>query len=433
MTEHPVLAYLYGLQMFGIKLGLETVRQLLAALGQPQRRYRVIHVAGTNGKGSVCAFLAAICRQAGYRVGLYTSPHLHCFSERIQVDGEPITLESVATLTERLRALSGGLRPTFFEFTTVLALEYFAEQQVDLAIVEVGMGGRLDATNVVEPLVTVITPVSRDHQAHLGETLQQIAEEKAGILKKAVPAVVGPQRAEVAALLQRRCAEQAVPLSLFGRDFAPLAPLPQDPPGSLRVRTPAGLSPVVLPSLAGRHQWDNLATALMVVTELRRLGLQFPDAALTDGAARACWPGRLEWWPAPTASGGLLLDGAHNEAGATVLADYLRQQGYGAGRRRVRWLAGFKSDKDVPAVLEPLASLCCALYAVPIPQEQSFSPGRLGQLAQLAGVPAQLYDDVAEGLRQAQGQRQPDELVLVAGSLFLVAAVREILMAQEGP
>lgn len=421
MNFRESLDYLYGLQRFGIKLGLDNIRALLGRLGNPHENYGIVHVGGTNGKGSVCACLAEVLQAGGYRVGLYTSPHLHSFTERIRVDGEAIGETEAARLTAEIRLCSEGIPATFFEFTTALALHHFRRQKVDFAVLEVGMGGRLDATNAISPLLSIITPVCRDHARHLGPDLPSIAREKAGIIKPRIPVVIGPQTAEAREVMEETAAACRAPIFLYGRDFTDVSG-----PGGFSFRGLGLDLPVLRPSLPGNHQHRNLSLALAAGALLRRQGVRLPEAALRAGVEEVRWPGRLEWW-----GGGrdILLDGAHNEGGAAVLAEYLREE----QTQGVRWVVGLKGDKLPGNVLGPLLPLAKSIYCTTPTVEEAVSPADLVSLGRQAGVPAASFVEVGEALEAALAERLPGEIVLVAGSLFLVAAAREWLQWHLAP
>lgn len=415
MDYHSSLDYLYGLQRFGIKLGLDNIRELLARLGHPERSFRIIHVAGTNGKGSVCATLAEILHRGGYATGRYTSPHLHSFTERIQVNGDPISEAQVAELTAEIRALAEGIPATFFEFTTALALLYFARRQVEWVVLEVGMGGRLDATNAVTPELCLITPICIDHAEHLGADLAAIAAEKAGILKSGVPVVIGRQpEAALASLLDRAAALQS-PVTLLGRELQVSS---EGATWSYHGRTQhlAGL----VSGLLGSHQLDNLALAVGGLEVLQEAGLQLSEQALRLGLAQVRWPGRLEWWGDRFE---VLLDGAHNEGGARVLAEYLATLDCGG----IHWVVGLKGDKQPADLLGPLLPLVTALYCTVPPVDEAVAPADLVALGAAAGLPSTRYPDTEAALAAALAARTAGDIVLVAGSLFLVAAAREAL------
>ena len=423
MDYQQSLAYLYGLQRFGIKLGLDNIRRLLDRLGNPERSFAIVHVGGTNGKGSACACLAEILRLAGYRCGLYTSPHLHSFTERIRVDGVAIAELELVELTEVVRSCCEGIPVTFFEFTTALALLYFQRREIDCAVLEVGMGGRLDATNAVQPLVSVISTICLDHQQYLGTTLSAIAAEKAGIIKPNTPLVIGRQPQPALEVLLQTADQLRAPVWVAGRDFAADA----DRHG-FSFRGPGLVLQGLQPNLVGRHQYDNCALALAAALQLRHQGWILPDNVLRDGVARVSWPGRLEW---SASVAGVLLDGAHNEGGAQVLARYLEE----LPPRRIHWVVGMKGDRDPASLMQPLLPLVSNLYCTVPPVEDGVSAASLAAAATAAGRPAQVFATPADALHAALETRQEDELVLVAGSLFLVAAAREILaeLNQKSP
>lgn len=419
MDYRQSLAYLYGLQRFGIKLGLANIRTLLARLGHPERALRIVHVAGTNGKGSVSAAIALMLQRAGYRTGLYTSPHLHSFTERIRVDGEPVGEAEMVALTDEIHAVVDTVPVTFFEFTTAMALLHFQRRQVEFAVLEVGMGGRLDATNAVTPEVSVITPICCDHAEHLGVDLAAIAGEKAGIIKPGVPVVIASQQPEVEAVLLARAAQQAAPAYLYGRDFR----MVHHEQGFDFLAPDLALEGLH-PGLAGAHQRENLAVALAAATLLKTRGVPLSDAALRSGVEQVRWPGRLEWWRDRRE---ILLDGAHNSGGAEVLAGYLAE----LGGLKVRWVCGLKKPRRPEDILGPLLPHTVRLYATLPPVDQGVEPDKLVQTAQRSGVPGAAYATAGEAMQAALAERAEGEIVLVAGSLFLVAAAREYLMDRE--
>ena len=419
MGYQESLDYLYGLQRFGIKLGLENIRALLDRLGHPERNFGNLHVGGSNGKGSVAATLAEILEQAGYRVGLYTSPHLHSFTERIRVNAAAIAEDEVVRLVDEIRSVAAGVPATFFEFTTALALLYFQRRQVDFVVLEVGMGGRLDATNAVLPRLCVITPICRDHSEHLGETLAAIAAEKGGIIKPQVPLILGRQEPEALAVLLARAQQLSAPVLLCGRDFAPHSK------GERFTYRGPGLELAELqPGLLGMHQHDNISLALAAAGLLRSQGLTLPEAALRAGVAQVRWPGRLEWWQGQRR---VLLDGAHNEGGAKVLANYLATLMTGG----IRWVVGLKGDKQPEEIFGPLLPLVAALYCTTPPTETAVPPEDLRRRGESAGVAASIHATPAAAMAAALADCRRDEIVLVAGSLFLVAAARAYLLSQE--
>jgi len=413
------LDYLYGLQRFGIKLGLENIRTLLERLGHPEKDCGILHIGGTNGKGSVAATLSEILVQAGHRTGLYTSPHLHAFTERIRVNGCPVAEDEVARLVQEVRSAAAGVPATFFEFTTALALLYFSRRKVDFVVLEVGMGGRLDATNAVTPRLSVITPICSDHAEHLGATLAGIAAEKGGIIKPGVPLILGRQEPEALHMLLKQAREQMAPVLVCGKDFAP-----REEPGGFSFCGRGVELKGLQAGLPGIHQLHNLSVALATACVLREQGVDIPETALRAGVAQVRWPGRLEWWRGRRQ---VLLDGAHNEGGAKVLAAYLAA----LGADGVRWVVGIKADKRPDDILEPLLPLVSSLYCTVPGTEQAVPPDHLLQRALAAGRPGSLHATPAAALAAALADRDGEEIVLVAGSLFLVSAAREYLLNQE--
>ncbi len=409
------LEYLYALQHFGIKLGLENTRRLLGRLGNPQRQLKIVHIAGTNGKGSTSAALEQILRSAGLRTGLYTSPHLHSFTERIRIDSQPVSEAEVVTQTDAIRCQADGLSLTFFEFTTAMALQIFAQRAVDWVILETGLGGRLDATNIVDPQLTVITSIAYDHATHLGESLAQIAGEKAGIIKPGVPLISARQDPEVLAVLQRIVLENKVPFQLAGRDFDWTMP-----PETFGYRGVTVALSTIEPGLAGVYQRENISLALAAAEQL--LNDPLDPVTTCSALAELRWPGRLEW------CGDVLLDGAHNPQAAEALAGYLGEQDLDG----LLWVVAVKSDKDAAGILAPLLSRVDEIFVAPLDSEVSLPPGQLLQFAAQAGVGGESLDSPAEALEKALAVRRPGQKILVAGSLFLVAALRGRCLSLSG-
>jgi dihydrofolate synthase/folylpolyglutamate synthase len=419
LSYNEALDYLYSLQRFGVKLGLDNIRQLLARLHHPEHSFPAIHVAGTNGKGSVCAALARTLTETGARTGLYTSPHLHSFTERIQVDGRPVAELDVVDLVQELSRLGRGVPATFFEFTTALALRYFQLRQVDWAVLEVGMGGRLDATNAVIPALSIITPVSVDHAEHLGQTLESIAREKAGIIKPGVPVVVGRQEPDALAVIEAVAAQLQAPLFVAERDFRVVA---RDDGFDYqgRAMTLEGLRP----RLAGRHQYDNLSLALAALELLHPRVSGFDRDVVRKGIEGVQWPGRLEFVPGTPP---ILLDGAHNPAGARALASFLVDRHYGP----LPWaigLSGLRSPEDVltpwlPYIAEAYVAEPAVEKAVDAADIADFLRGRKCR-AVVCGSPSQALENLCRSWPEAP-------LAIVAGSLYLVAELRELLLPEK--
>jgi dihydrofolate synthase/folylpolyglutamate synthase len=406
------LDYLYGLQRFGVKLGLGNMQALKARLPQLQEPLPCIHVAGTNGKGSVSALLAEILKQSGLHVGLYTSPHLNCFSERIRINGIAVTRDDIGALAATIRQNSEDIPLTFFEATTAMALLAFREAGVDIAVIETGLGGRLDATNIVEPLLCLITPISFDHSEHLGSTLAEIAAEKAGIIKPGVPVVVGAQKPVAEEALLTVATARGSQVSMAGRDFSW-----QGGHDKLTIIVGSDRLHDLKCALAGTHQLDNFAQAVAGAMQLRKLGFEIPDAAIAVAGGNVFWPGRLEW----CADSRILLDVSHNAAGIACLADYLELQNI----KRIHLVSGLSGGRSPTDVLMPLVKYAVAVYAVPVSYGQSVPPSELASWADDQNLPVFEYAVAADGLAAACEALGRDEYVVVCGSLYLVAELRQ--------
>lgn len=414
-------------------VGLERTAWLLRALGNPERRYPSVHIAGTKGKGSTAACLASILDAAGYRVGLYTSPHLHTFRERIQIAGLPIDPDLFAQLMAELAAANAALvaeRPdwgeaTAFELATALALLAFARAGADVAVVEVGLGGRLDATNVLLPEVAAITSISYDHTQILGNTLAEIAREKAGIIKPGRPVVSAPQRPEAKEVIVRTAAERDAPLLLGGRDWAV-----EGTPARFSYRGPGGELRDLRLALRGAHQVENAGVALAVVQLLGERGFSISEQAMWIGLAQVRWPGRLESLRQRPL---VVADGAHNVDSAERLAQALRAE---FTWRRLILILGIARDKDIPGIVRALAPLANQVVAVASHSPRAAAPERiLAAVGEAApDVPARAAGSVAAALDDALGRAGPEDLILVTGSLYAVAEAREALgLAQADP
>ncbi len=382
MNYREALAWLYSLQRFGIKLGLENIRRLIHELHVDLGGARVIHVAGTNGKGSVCAMIDSICRAQKYRTGLFTSPHLVTFRERIRVNGEMISEEAVATALTKIRDLvaTWDPHPTFFEITTALALQHFAPAGIDVVILETGMGGRLDATNVVQSTVAVITPIDFDHQKWLGDTLEKIASEKAGIIKLGVPVVSAPQSFQAEQIILACASKCKAPLHVVSESYG---------------RTPVALQ--------GAHQKQNAAIA---ITALRHAKIDINDSSIARGILTVEWPARFQRWDQRT-----FLDGAHNPAAARALADTWRESF--AGQLTCLVLAVL-SDKDLPRICEALAPITDHAILPRIRSERAADPQELARILINLGIRCQICSTLDDALEKAGAG---NESVLITGSL----------------
>ncbi|WP_444463484.1 bifunctional folylpolyglutamate synthase/dihydrofolate synthase [Rhodobacter capsulatus] len=412
-----ILARLMGLHPKIIDLTLDRVHRLLTALDHPETRLPpVIHVAGTNGKGSTQAMIRAGLEASGKRVHAYTSPHLARFHERIRLAGELISEPALSALLDECDAANGGQPITFFEITTVAAFLAFARTPADFTLLEVGLGGRLDATNVIaKPALTIITPVSIDHQQYLGETLPEIAGEKAGILKRGVPCVVGPQQPDGLAVIEEKAARLGVPLFAHGQHWHAF-----EERGRLIYQDETGLLDLPLPNLPGPHQIENAGAA---IAALRVLG--FDDLACEAAVSKADWPARMQrlrQGPLAASAPGveLWLDGGHNPAGGEAVAATLARM----AKRPTHLICGMLNTKDIAGYLRPLAAQAQSLTAVSIPNEVNTLPSAAtAEAARKAGF-AQVTEagSVAEALG-AIAQTDPQARVLICGSLYLAGQV----------
>ena len=396
------LAWLYGLQRFGIKLGLENIERLLEELcsGVCVKRPalaptspsapKVIHVAGTNGKGSVCAMIDSICRAQGYRTGLFTSPHLVTFRERIRVNGEMISQDAVAHGLTTLRNLVANWdpHPTFFEVVTALALKHFSNTKVEIVILETGLGGRLDATNAIQSNVSVITPIDFDHEQWLGQTISEIAAEKAGIIKPAIPVVSAPQRPEAEEVIQARAAKSGASLEF--------------------VTKPYDETPI---ALAGSHQKENAALA---IAALRAVKIDLEDAAIVRGLNSIEWSARFQQWDERT-----IIDGAHNPGAARLLAQTWREI---FGTQRATLILAILSDKNLRGICEALAPITDSVLLPKIRSDRAADPEELANV--LANItpplPYSVTPNIDDALMLARAKPNP---ILIAGSLHFAGEV----------
>jgi dihydrofolate synthase/folylpolyglutamate synthase len=412
------VAYLYSLQKHGIKLGLERMTALVSRLGMPQTRYHTLHIGGTNGKGSTAAMTAAILQAAGYRVGLYTSPHLVEFRERIRVNGEMITELDVARLTEQLKGLCDlNLAPTFFECTTAMALQYFADSRVDVAVLEVGLGGRFDATNIVTPLACAITTVALDHQEYLGTTLASIAFEKAGIIKPNVPVVVGRVPEEAWQTIDRVASDRDASLGRLGRDFEAIGATQE----CFSYCSPNLRYEDLHCALQGVHQIDNAACAVALLEAAGSEAVGFTGQAVREGLDRVRWEGRIEVVDQHPMT---ILDGAHNPAAAGVLAQYLRMFRLFHPGRRVILVLGMMRDKDHRGFVEPLTDLVDEVVLTEVDLPRSATVQELQSAIGNRWPRVHMRGELSDALGQARQLAGADDLICVTGSLMLIGDVK---------
>ncbi|MBI3753558.1 MAG: bifunctional folylpolyglutamate synthase/dihydrofolate synthase [Deltaproteobacteria bacterium] len=469
------IQYLSSLEKYGMKLGLKRIKPLLKSLGNPQDKLSIIHIGGTNGKGSTSAMIASILTEAGYRAGLYTSPHLVRFNERIKINGQEISDKKVAELVERIRqrleARGLGLKsktpvpspqsliPTFFEFATAMAFLYFAEEKVDFAIMEVGLGGRLDATNVGNPLVSVITNIARDHQAILGRRIKDIAFEKAGIIKKGGVLISGETKPAALKVLTAECKNKKAIFYRFDRDFF-IDENTRVKAGALWARSRVKkenhfafkgrrwfLSNLTL-NLLGRHQYKNASCALAALEILQGKGFCIPESAVRKGFQNIFWPGRLEILRKKPL---IVLDCAHNPAGAEVLREALvdlrkRKIISHIGHiRHIFLVLGIMADKDIKGILSRLAPLA-SIIILTRPKTERAAPldilyrelikcgmriagrPRSGRGIKNPKLKIKFINDVADACKAALSMSKADDMICITGSVFTVGEARDALL-----
>ncbi len=422
-ADFDPVAYINEPRWHDSRLGLDRTRELLARLGNPQDAVRFVHVAGTNGKGSTCAFIASILQKAGYRTGLFTSPYIVEFSDRIRVDGINISDADLLAVTLDVKAAADAMddHPTEFELMTAVAFLHFARSGCDIAVAEVGLGGRLDSTNVLEhPEICVITPISLDHTAILGNTIAAIATEKAGIIKPGVPVLTCPQDFEAASVIQNKAAQEDAPLTVV--DFSQIAGVPED--FSYR-----GFSHLHA-SLHGAYQTKNAALAIEAVLQLRALGWKILDGAVEQGVASTQWPGRFEIVEgSPT----FVIDGGHNVQGARALVESLDRS---FPDRKPVFVIGVLEDKDYPTMLEILLPHGAAFVCTAPPNPRALSAYKLARAIRftcqdMLGCTAERNcyeaEDIPEAIQKACELAGPDGLVVICGSLYMVAEVKQAL------
>ena len=394
LSYKEALEWLYGLQRFGIKLGLENIQRLIAELGVDLGGARVVHVAGTNGKGSVCAMIDSMARAKGYSTGLFTSPHLISFRERIRINGEMISDTDVALGLTKIRALitDWAPTPTFFEIATALALNYFTAHKIDIVVLETGLGGRLDATNAVQSSVSVLTAIDLDHQKWLGHSIEEIAREKAGIIKPHIPVICAPQPFPAEGLIEARAAECKAPFQLVYERY--------------------GTMPI---GLHGAHQKQNAALA---VAALRAAMIDIDESAITRGLLSVEWPARFQRWDHRT-----IIDGAHNPMAARALAATWRDT---FGGQRTTLVLAILEDKDLRGICEALAPIAQHAILPRIRSERATNPQELAKIFINLGVPCQIGGTVPEALQKARARQAP---ILITGSLHFAG---EALAHLEG-
>jgi dihydrofolate synthase / folylpolyglutamate synthase len=420
VTFDESLTWLNCTQLFGIKLGLDNTRRLLDHLENPERHLRIFHVAGTNGKGSVCAMLDSVFRAAGLKSGLYTSPHLCDFRERILVNGSMISKEATAELLTRLRDFCEDWphSPTFFELSTALAIGHFARERCDIVILETGMGGRLDATNAATPVVSIITPIAMDHAEWLGDSILKIAMEKAGIIKPGIPVVSAPQTMDAAKMLRAKAIECGSPLTFVEQPYAGEVGLEGT---HQKWNASLAIAAIQASGLSGSHveqasrllnqkgSRDGRPTSLAV-----RISIQ--EDANAAGLRNVCWPARFQ-----RIGGRIILDGAHNPHAATALVETWREH---FGSKKPSIIFGAMKDKDCREMLAILSGIAASFFFVPVPSPRSSDPA---ELMQSTPCPAKTFSSLSAAIGSAMAGEPP---VLITGSLFLAGEALSVLEAE---
>jgi len=430
LNYQEALDYLANLAKFGFNFGLGRIQELLKRLNNPHLALKVIHIGGTNGKGSTSAMLSAILQEGGYRVGAFTSPHLKSYTERYRINGAEISGEQVAVLLDELRphleamVAEGFEHPTEFEVGTALAFLYFNREKVDFLVVEVGMGGAIDSTNVVKPLLSIITNVSMDHMDYLGHTIEEITLVKAGIIKPGAP-VVTAARGEALGVIESVCLDKKSPLYVVGRDLSwqPAAWNLSGQEFSLRGRRKY-YEKLFIP-LLGRHQLVNAATAVAAAEVLMDLGVSLNGDVVRLGLARTRWPGRMEIVSQKPL---VIIDGAHNYDGARCLRQALEE--YFPGRSIVM-VIGMLGDKERALVAAELAGVARAVVVTRPDNPRASNWRELAEEVRNYTSEVYLLEDTGEAVRKALALAGPEEVILVTGSLYMVGGAREVILAQS--
>ena len=426
MDFEETLDWLYGFQKFGIKLGLERINHIAKELGDPQKKYKLIHVGGTNGKGSVCKFLESILCSSGYNVGVYTSPHLQHISERIVVGNKRITDDDLILLVNKIKPIVDDMLekenvPTFFEIFTAIAFQYFSSKNVDFAVVEVGLGGRYDATNIVDPAISIITNVSLEHQNILGKNIEDIAFEKAGIIKNNVPVITASKNSALK-IIEGIAKEKNASISVIGeknwkglnscidnQDFLIKSFLK-----NYSVRTP----------MMGRHQGENIALALAAIEKLQMNGTFITDTSIIEGIGKTVNPGRMEIVSYDPL---ILLDGAHNKAGMQTLVDTLKND---FEYNRLIVVLGILSDKDVRSMISMIVPIADAIIATKSANPRAFDPIKIKGIIEKMDYENEVVvkDHISVALEYSKSIAKKNDLICISGSLFTVGEAKDCLV-----
>lgn len=405
------IKFLYNLQFSGIKLGLENVSALLDSWDNPQQKWPAIHLAGTNGKGSTAAFLFSVLKEAGYRVGLYTSPHLVDFSERIRVNDDLIPWETIVNYIAELKPHIEQRQATFFEATSAVAFRYFADQKVDLAVVETGLGGRLDATNLVCPLVTVITPISIDHQQYLGEDLLQIAREKAGIIKWKIPCVTNNLHPGIVNILKEKCRQQAAPFQAVDTNKTVECVTCSIKGSQFNLRLAGSYLKALQISMAGEFQVRNAALATAVLKKLSNI--KITEQNIKNGLKKTFWPGRMQVIREKPLT---ILDVAHNPHSFQQVFNFITRQ---FPHKNIWVILGLAKDKDFRKITDILKRYVSRVAIIRNFSDRAMPPEKIVKAFKRSPVTLFQFDDIEEGYHNLHSQINSDDLLLIVGSHYL--------------
>jgi len=425
MDFEETLDWLYGFQKFGIKLGLERIKHIAKELGNPQKKYNVIHVGGTNGKGSVCKFLESILTCSGYNVGSYTSPHLQHISERITVCNNRITDEELISLVKKIKPIVDDMLekenvPTFFEVFTAISYQYFSDKNVDFAVVEVGLGGRYDATNIVNPILSIITNVSPDHQNILGKKIEDISFEKAGIIRDNVPVITASTNSALD-VIEEIAKEKNAPISIIdAKNWKRLNNCIDSQEFLIKVFMK---DYSVRTSMMGEHQGENIALALFAIEKLKMNGTYITDTSILKGIGKTVNPGRMEivsYKPL------VLMDGAHNRTGTQKLVNALKND---FEYDRLIIVLGILSDKDVKSMMSMIAPIADYIVATRPANSRAFNPSKLKEIIEKLGYKNEVIvkDHIPDAIEYSKSIAKENDLICITGSLFTVGETRDCL------
>jgi dihydrofolate synthase / folylpolyglutamate synthase len=418
---HEAISFMYSLERFGILLGLDNIGSLLNQLGNPEKRFPSVHVAGSNGKGSTSSFVYRVLLEAGLSTALYTSPHLNDFRERVRLNGALVSEESLLESIRKVRKIYDPERTTFFEFSTAAAFDCIARENPDMAVIEVGLGGRLDATNTVSPSVTVITDISREHEDYLGVGLAAVAREKAGIIKENVSLITAAGRKEAWMVIEAVAREKHAAVKKFGRDFVGI----RTAMNAFTYKSSGLVLEDLTMAMPGSHQIKNAAVAIAVLEELRALGYKVPDEAIRNGVRKTRFPGRFEILRRKP---DVVIDGAHTPEGMRLLKSTFRQVYPGI---KPVILLGMLRDKNFKALVDILVPIAREVVCVAPQGNRALDPDELATMVREHGIPASVAPDITEGFQRLLEKASHDDVVLAAGSLYMIGPVRRACGIQD--